>query len=219
MRVKVDNDDDQSWSLFSVLSISPYSDFAFSLTGLSVSGPPLLLQSRSQQWTNSSSYITYLDKRGTGFRAFFPIALVNEPPNKLRRCSEFLRSSWLLFLLCRLSGAARSSPAEILLLLSLGVATGVESFEWRLAVSLTSCSDAAFSFSEPDSAERPNSRLRLDFESCCATSGCAGKQGMRFRSRKGNGGETYVTHRAAVFWRRVRGARVPHGLHLRVRLG
>ena len=100
---------------------------------------------------------TYLDKRGTGLRAFLPtMAPLNELPKRLRRSDGLL--STLRFLLWRLIGAG-SSPADILLPLSLvGVKAVGESLESRVPVSL---SDAALR--DADSAERPQSFRRLAF--------------------------------------------------------
>lgn len=47
--------------------------------------------------------------------------------------------------------------------------TGVDSFECRLLVSFK---ELAFSLMDADSAERPNSRLRLAFWSSCVVSLC-----------------------------------------------
>lgn len=105
---------------------------------------------------------TYVESLGGGFLPF-PIELLNELPNRLRRSDGFL-SSPLRFLLSLLVGAG-SDPRGI------GPEMGVpKSFEVRL---LLSFNELAFSFKdEEDSAERPNSRLLLTLSDVCAVSLC-----------------------------------------------
>lgn len=104
----------------------------------------------------TSEVDTYVDNFGGGFLDL-PIVEVKGLPNRLRR-SEALRSPLCLFLGGRLVGAESSS--NTLVLGSLGDAEiGVEgSLECRLALSFR---ELAFSFSEDDSADRPNNRLRF----------------------------------------------------------
>lgn len=102
-----------------------------------------------------SNEATYDDNLGAGFLVF-PIVVLNEPPNKLNR-SEALRSSVLLFLLCRLVGTGRVSCTSDFVSLRDGDKTSFDPRPFLIELDLA--------FREVDSAESPKRRLRLPLPS------------------------------------------------------